>query len=105
MLMESFRDGEETTRNGSGPRPAESFCGACAQAGPNSKKQAARPANRLTDPFTKMLGFLPSLSQRFTRSPRLRPDFRQNVWESDTQNACRKTCEFPGLAETVRENG
>jgi hypothetical protein len=23
--------------------------------------------------------------------------FRGNVWESGTQNACRKTCEFPGL--------
>jgi hypothetical protein len=25
--------------------------------------------------------------------------FRGNVWESGTQDACRKTCEFPGRAE------
>jgi hypothetical protein len=31
--------------------------------------------------------------------------FRQNVWESGTQNACRKTCEFPGRAEAALIGG
>jgi hypothetical protein len=45
------------------------------------------------------VGFPMRIPARFVgfRLPKTR--FRGNVWESGTQNACRKTCEFPGRAE------
>jgi len=43
----------------------------------------------------KYVGFPRQIQVRSASFRRPKTRFRGNVWESGTQNACRKTCEFP----------